>query len=61
MVTTDPDGGSHYYEYAVTHNGHTFGPFTKTAAERLAAETGGTITRRQITHGPWHTLTEANA
>ena len=61
MVATDVDGGTYYFEYAVTHNGHTFGPLARTAAERLATETGGTITRRQITHGPWHTLTEVNA
>lgn len=62
MVTTDADGSSHYTEFAVIlPSGLRVGPMCQAEAAHLAAERGGTITRRQITHGPWHTLTEVNA
>lgn len=56
MVTTDPDGGTHYDEYAVIlPSGLRVGPMCQAEAHHLATERGGTVITRQITRSPWRT------
>ena len=53
-VMHETDGSTSWMEYAVVRPaGGTVGPMSRGEAERLAAEIGGTVMSRRITHGAW--------
>lgn len=56
MSDVDADGSQFWFEYAVRRPGtvgNALGPLSRQEAVRLAAEIGGTVIRRRITHSAW--------